>query len=76
MEAAFGVHAPQPFGPAARQAARLQNGQGVPGPYAPEGEVAIVGPGGRAEGLGRVDAEGRLHAQRMFRRAGAETTAD
>lgn len=54
-----------------RQAARLQNGQDVPGPFAPVGEVAVFGPGGLAEGLGQVTAEGRLKAQRMFRRAGA-----
>ena len=53
----------------ARQAARLQNGQDVPGPFTPTGEVAVFGPGGLAEGLGQVTAEGRLRAQRMFRRA-------
>lgn len=58
----------------ARQAARLQNGQDVPGPYTPTGEVAIVGPRGRAEGLGQVDADGRLKPQRMFRRAGGSGT--
>ncbi|MET0327537.1 MAG: tRNA pseudouridine(55) synthase TruB [Luteimonas sp.] len=58
----------------ARQAARLQNGQDLPGPYAPAGEVAIVGPRGRAEGLGQVDADGRLKPQRMFRRADAAAT--
>lgn len=55
-----------------RQAARLQHGQDLPGPYAPTGEVAVFGPGGLAEGLGQVDAEGRLRPQRMFRRAGRD----
>lgn len=58
----------------ARQAARLQNGQDVPGPYAPLGEVAIIGPAGRAEGLGQVAEDGRLKPQRMFRRADGNAT--
>jgi len=56
-----------------RQAARLQHGQDLPGPYAPAGEVAVMGPAGLAEGLGHVDENGRLRPQRMFRRAGSDT---
>ena len=51
------------------QAARLQHGQHLNGPYHPEGEVAVFGPDGRAQGLGQVSADGELRAQRMFRRA-------
>jgi len=47
-------------------AARLGHGQGVAGGFAPTGQVAIFGPGGRALGLGAVDDEGRLRPQRLF----------
>ena len=57
-----------------RQAARLQNGQDVPVAHASVGEVAIIGPDGRAEGLGQVADDGRLKPQRMFRRADANDT--
>ena len=73
LEIEAGMVAWAPVQVDARQAARLQNGQGLPGPYAPVGEVAVFGPGGRAEGLGQVDDQGRLRPQRMFRRAGSES---
>ncbi|KLJ01357.1 tRNA pseudouridine(55) synthase TruB [Luteimonas sp. FCS-9] len=52
-----------------RQVARLQNGQSLPGPFAAPGEVAVFGPGGRAEGLAQVQDDGSLWPRRMFRRA-------
>ncbi|UNK43673.1 tRNA pseudouridine(55) synthase TruB [Luteimonas sp. S4-F44] len=55
----------------ARQAARLQNGQSLPGPFAATGEVAVFGPNGRAEGLAQVQGDGSLWPRRMFRRAAA-----
>ncbi|MBB3344069.1 MULTISPECIES: tRNA pseudouridine(55) synthase TruB [unclassified Luteimonas] len=55
----------------ARQAARLQNGQSLPGPFAAAGEVAVFGPNGRAEGLAQVQGDGSLWPRRMFRRAAA-----
>jgi tRNA pseudouridine55 synthase len=48
------------------QAARLAQGQGVPGAFAPQGAVAIFDIGGRALGLGEVDGDGRLRPQRLF----------
>ncbi|MEN4903741.1 tRNA pseudouridine(55) synthase TruB [Luteimonas sp. TWI1416] len=54
----------------ARQAARLQNGQSLPGPFAATGEVAVFGPNARAEGLAQVQGDGSLWPRRMFRRAG------
>lgn len=50
----------------AAQAQRLGRGQAVTGDFRPVAEVAVYGPGGRALGLGRVDADGSLHARRMF----------
>ena len=48
------------------QARRLGHGQAVDGGFRPEGEVAIVDEGGRALGLGVVDADGALRPQRLF----------
>ena len=53
-----------PVGEALAQ--RLAYGQSLPGPYAPAGEVAVYGPGGRVLGLAQVDGEGRLHPRRLF----------
>lgn len=48
------------------QAQRLGHGQALDGGFAPRGEVAVYGPGGRALGLGQVDGDGRLRPQRLF----------
>lgn len=50
----------------ANQARRLAQGQPVPGPFQPPGEVAVIDERGRALGLGRVEPDGRLRAQRLF----------
>jgi len=59
----------------AAQAARLAHGQGLSGPFAPPGAVAIFGPGGRALGLGEVDGQGALRPQRLFSWACAQPGA-
>lgn len=56
-------------------AARLAHGQPLRGPYAPVGEVAVVGPEGRALGLAEVDADGGLRARRLFSWACAQPVA-
>jgi tRNA pseudouridine55 synthase len=48
------------------QALRLGQGQAVAGGFRPEGAVAVFDQAGRALGLGAIDGEGRLHAQRLF----------
>lgn len=48
------------------QAHRLGQGQAVAGGFRPTGSVAVFDDCGRALGLGEVDSEGRLHAQRLF----------
>ncbi len=48
------------------QAARLGRGQAVAQVPGPAGEVAILDHGGRALGLGQLDAEARLQPKRMF----------
>lgn len=50
----------------ATQALRLGQGQSVAGEFRPAGSVAILDPGGRALGLGAVDAAGCLRPQRLF----------
>lgn len=50
----------------AAQARRLSYGQAVDGGFDAHGEVAMLGPEGRALGLGQVDAAGCLHPVRMF----------
>ncbi|NYZ63869.1 tRNA pseudouridine(55) synthase TruB [Luteimonas deserti] len=60
----------------AAQAARLQHGQALAGPYTLSGEVAIVGPDGRAQGLGQIGVDRALRPQRMFRRAERSAGAD
>lgn len=50
------------------QAQRLCHGQGLRGPYSPQGQqVAILDEHGRGLGLGEVDADGGLRPARMFR---------
>lgn len=58
----------------AAQAHQLGHGQPVPGGFQPTGSVAVFDESGHALGLGTVDAEGRLHAQRLFTWAAAQTT--
>jgi tRNA pseudouridine55 synthase len=48
------------------QAQRLGQGQAVAGPFEPRGAVAVFDGDGRALGLGQVDGDARLHAQRLF----------
>jgi tRNA pseudouridine55 synthase len=48
------------------QAFKLGQGQAVEGGFEPVGSVAVFDHSGRALGLGEVDREGRLHAQRLF----------
>jgi tRNA pseudouridine55 synthase len=48
------------------QALRLGQGQPVAGGFQPRGAVAVFDDTGRALGLGSIDGEGRLHAQRLF----------
>jgi tRNA pseudouridine55 synthase len=48
------------------QAQRLGQGQAVTGGFQPVGAVAVFDEVGRALGLGSVDEDGRLHAQRLF----------
>jgi tRNA pseudouridine55 synthase len=48
------------------QVERLGQGQSVAGGFHPPGSVGIFDDAGRALGLGQVDAEGRLHPQRLF----------
>jgi len=55
----------------AAQAARVAQGQRLRGPWAAADPVAVHGPDGRALGLARVDADGRLSPQRLFRYAAA-----
>jgi tRNA pseudouridine55 synthase len=50
----------------AAQAQRLARGQQVPGGFKPQGSVAVLDAGGRALGLGEVDASGQLRPQRLF----------
>ncbi len=57
------------------QARRLGHGQDLTGPFAPQGQVAIFDPGGRALGLGEIDGEGRLRPQRLFAWACAQPAA-
>ena len=57
------------------QAQRLGRGQGLRGPYKPQGQVALLDEHGRGLGLGEVDAEGALRPVRLFRWAAA-TGAD
>ncbi len=59
-------------GPA--DAARLSYGQGAPGPFSPQGEVAIHGPDARVLGLGEVDGDGALRPRRLFAWACAQPT--
>ena len=49
------------------QALRLGRGQGLRGPYKPQGQVALLDEHGRGLGLGEVDAEGGLRPSRLFR---------
>jgi len=49
------------------QAQRLGRGQGLHGPYKPQGQVALLDEHGRGLGLGEVDAEGGLRPTRLFR---------
>src|SRR5690554_6470972 len=56
-------------------AARLAYGQAVDGVFAPQGEVAVFGPGGRVLGLGLADGEGGLRPRRMFSWACAQPGA-
>mgnify|MGYP003611179143 CR=1 FL=1 len=49
------------------QAQRLGRGQGLRGPYKPQGQVALLDEHGRGLGLGEVDAEGGLRPSRLFR---------
>jgi tRNA pseudouridine55 synthase len=49
------------------QAQRLGRGQGLRGPYKPQGAVALLDEHGRGLGLGEVDAEGGLRPSRLFR---------
>ena len=51
----------------AGQAGRLAHGQAVAGAFGERGEVALVDAHGRALGLGRVEADGSLRPQRLFR---------
>lgn len=53
------------------QAQRLGRGQGLRGPYKPQGHVALLDEHGRGLGLGEVDAEGGLRPLRLFRWAAA-----
>src|SRR5699024_7686137 len=53
------------------QAQRLGRGQGLRGPYKPQGQVALLDEHGRGLGLGEVDAEGGLRPLRLFRWAAA-----
>ncbi len=53
------------------QAQRLGRGQGLRGPYQPQGQVALLDEHGRGLGLGEVDAEGGLRPARLFRWASA-----
>ena len=48
------------------QANRLGQGQAVDGGFRPAGGVAVFDEAGRALGLGVVDEQGALHAQRLF----------
>lgn len=48
------------------QAVRLARGQGLRGPFSPEGSVALYDAAGRALGLGEVQADGSLRPQRLF----------
>jgi tRNA pseudouridine55 synthase len=54
---------------------RLGHGQGLPGPYRPAGQVAMLDEHGRGLGLGEVDAAGGLHPTRLFRWASATGVA-
>ena len=56
------------------QAQRLGRGQGLRGPYKPQGQVALLDEHGRGLGLGEVDAEGGLRPVRLFRWAAATGT--
>jgi tRNA pseudouridine55 synthase len=53
------------------QAQRLARGQQVAGGFKPHGSVAVLETGGRALGLGEVDASGQLRPQRLFTWAAA-----
>lgn len=53
------------------QAQRLGRGQGLHGPYQPQGQVALLDQHGRGLGLGEVDGEGGLRPVRLFRWAAA-----
>jgi len=53
------------------QAQRLGRGQRLRGPYAPQGQVALLDAHGRGLGLGEIDGEGVLHPLRLFRWAAA-----
>ena len=53
------------------QVQRLGRGQGLRGPYRPQGAVALLDEQGRGLGLGEVDAEGGLRPVRLFRWAAA-----
>ena len=53
------------------QAQRLGRGQGLRGPYQPQGQVALLDEHGRGLGLGDVDAEGGLRPTRLIRWAAA-----
>ena len=55
----------------AAQAQRLARGQQVAGGFKPQGSVAVLETGGRALGLGEVDASGQLRPQRLFTWAAA-----
>jgi tRNA pseudouridine55 synthase len=55
----------------AAQAQRLARGQQVAGGFKPQGSVAVLEAGGRALGLGEVDASGQLRPQRLFTWAAA-----
>ena len=55
----------------AAQAQRLARGQQVAGGFKPQGSVAVLETGGRALGLGDVDASGQLRPQRLFTWAAA-----
>jgi len=57
------------------QALRLGRGQGLRGPYKPQGAVALLDEHGRGLGLGEVDAEGGLRPARLFRWAVAGPSA-
>ena len=52
-----------------QQGPRLAQGQALDGPPRPPGDYVAFDPQGGALGLVRLDAEGRLRPQRLFRRA-------